>query len=272
MSARVTVLERSRVFLWPHRLFFLGYGLEADLHRHHAAQFCFSATGTLRVRTAAWGQWLRARGFLVAPDRSHQFESGEGLSALLLVDPETDEFAEAASLHPGAGPIVPLEPDPDALVELDRLLVVEDREHANTIARRLMGLDDDVDGVRPVDSRVRRAQHWLRDHLADRIRMTEVAEAAGVSESHLAHLFRAETGVPVRRFVLWLRLRRVIELALRGHSLTEAAHEAGFADSAHMSRTFRDTFGLPPSFLSTGTRELDAVFCDGVDEAQPRSA
>ncbi len=266
------MLERSRVFLWPHRLFFLGYGIEADLHRHHAAQFCFSATGTLRVRTVAWGQWLRARGFLVAPDRSHQFESGDGLAALILVDPETDEFADAAALHPGAGPIVPLEPDPDVLAELDRLLLVEDREQANVVARQLMGLDVDEGGLRPVDARVRRAQQWLRDNLGSRIRITEVAEVAGVSESHLAHLFRAETGVPVRRFVLWLRLRRVIELALRGHSLTEAAHEAGFADSAHMSRTFRDTFGLPPSFLSSGTREIDAVFCDGIDDATPQGA
>ncbi|BBY31562.1 hypothetical protein GCM10023114_33850 [Mycolicibacterium sediminis] len=35
-----------------------------------------------------------------------------------------------------------------------------------------------------------------------------------------------------------------------GDDLTTAAHTAGFADSAHLSRTCRDTFGLPPSLLS----------------------
>ena len=34
-----------------------------------------------------------------------------------------------------------------------------------------------------------------------------------------------------------------------GRSLTEAAHEAGFADSAHFSRTFRRMFGLPAAAL-----------------------
>ncbi|RIH93508.1 AraC family transcriptional regulator [Meiothermus granaticius] len=32
-----------------------------------------------------------------------------------------------------------------------------------------------------------------------------------------------------------------------GVSLTEAAHTAGFADSAHLSRVYRATFGLKPS-------------------------
>lgn len=31
--------------------------------------------------------------------------------------------------------------------------------------------------------------------------------------------------------------------------LTAAAHSAGFSDSAHLSRTFRDYFGVAPSFL-----------------------
>ena len=31
---------------------------------------------------------------------------------------------------------------------------------------------------------------------------------------------------------------------------TDAAHAAGFADSAHLTRTCRDMFGLPPSVMS----------------------
>jgi AraC family transcriptional regulator len=32
--------------------------------------------------------------------------------------------------------------------------------------------------------------------------------------------------------------------------LTQAAHAAGFADSAHFSRVFRRTFGLPATTLT----------------------
>lgn len=35
----------------------------------------------------------------------------------------------------------------------------------------------------------------------------------------------------------------------RGDNMTKAAHRAGFSDLAHMSRTFRSTFGVVPSEL-----------------------
>jgi AraC-like DNA-binding protein len=45
-----------------------------------------------------------------------------------------------------------------------------------------------------------------------------------------------------------------VEIYAAGASLTEAAHEAGFADSAHFSRTFRRTFGLPAASLRVNGR------------------
>lgn len=36
---------------------------------------------------------------------------------------------------------------------------------------------------------------------------------------------------------------------MQGETLADAAHAAGFADSAHLSRTARTMFGLPPSAM-----------------------
>ncbi|MEQ1646215.1 MAG: helix-turn-helix domain-containing protein, partial [Pyrinomonadaceae bacterium] len=55
--------------------------------------------------------------------------------------------------------------------------------------------------------------------------------------------------VPVRRYLLWLRLRDVLHLLASTGSLTEAAHSAGFSDSAHLSRTFRSALGIAPTDL-----------------------
>lgn len=63
----------------------------------------------------------------------------------------------------------------------------------------------------------------------------------------MAHLFRDELGLPFRPYVLWLRLMRAAELASQGLSLTDAAHGAGFCDSAHFSRVCRRMFGIAPS-------------------------
>ncbi|MCZ6478217.1 MAG: helix-turn-helix domain-containing protein, partial [Gemmatimonadetes bacterium] len=88
-----------------------------------------------------------------------------------------------------------------------------------------------------------------------RISAFELAERVRLSPSRLAVLFRRETGVAIRPFILWTRLQRAVESAGRGKSLTEAAHAAGFADSAHLARTFRRMFGTTLS-ASVGRLEI----------------
>ena len=57
----------------------------------------------------------------------------------------------------------------------------------------------------------------------------------------------------------WLRGDRfpeslMLEALAQGASLTAAAHDAGFTDSAHLTHTFRDHFGLAPTDLLAATR------------------
>ena len=51
-----------------------------------------------------------------------------------------------------------------------------------------------------------------------------------------------------------------LEMASSGLSLTEAAHAAAFSDSSHLTRVFRETFGLKPSAVF-GSRFVQARLC-----------
>lgn len=94
------------------------------------------------------------------------------------------------------------------------------------------------------DPRLARALHSLDQHLTGKVSAQALADAAHLSLSQLERLFTQQLGLPVRRLVLWRRLRVALHLALAGSSLTEAAHGAGFADSAHFSRTMKQLFGV----------------------------
>ena len=59
----------------------------------------------------------------------------------------------------------------------------------------------------------------------------------------------AQTGVSFRAYLLWARVELAIGRGMSGQSWTAAAHEARFADSAHLSRTCRRMFGIAPSML-----------------------
>jgi AraC-like DNA-binding protein len=72
---------------------------------------------------------------------------------------------------------------------------------------------------------------------------------ATLSPSRFRHLFVQQTGSSFRAYLLWLRINVAIEAAMRGASWTDAAHDAGFADSPHLSRTFRRMFGINPATL-----------------------
>jgi AraC-like DNA-binding protein len=100
-----------------------------------------------------------------------------------------------------------------------------------------------------MDPRVARATEWLRGALDGPVTLARTAAAVALSPGRFRHLFVAETGLTFRAYVLWLRLSRAVELVAARRPVTEAAHAAGFADAAHLSRTFRRTFGVAPAML-----------------------
>ena len=89
----------------------------------------------------------------------------------------------------------------------------------------------------------------MRDEPHRAHRLAELAEQAGLSASRFLHLFKSETGVPLRRYRIWNRMGAAVRACGEGSSLTEAAHAAGFASSAQFSSAFRDMFGMMPSDL-----------------------
>jgi AraC-like DNA-binding protein len=101
----------------------------------------------------------------------------------------------------------------------------------------------------PLSPAVAAALAYVDGALDARPTLTAAAAAAHLSPSRLTHVFTPEVGLPFKRYVLWRRLRRVVEEVAGGATLTWAAAAAGFSDSAHLSRTFHRAFGLPPSAL-----------------------
>lgn len=97
---------------------------------------------------------------------------------------------------------------------------------------------------RPLQPRLAKALLRMRQLDADALPAAEIAREAALSLSQLERLFTGELGLSVRRLVLWQRLRFALQLALSGYSLTDAGATAGFADSAHLSRSIRQHFGI----------------------------
>jgi AraC-like DNA-binding protein len=98
---------------------------------------------------------------------------------------------------------------------------------------------------------VLRVIRYLRQPNLDR-RSTSLAHLSTIAElspSRLMHVFTGSVGIPLRRYLSWLRIQRAAGAMAAGCSATEAAHVAGFADGSHLTRTFRRTLGMSPRDL-----------------------
>jgi AraC-like DNA-binding protein len=225
-----------------------GFG-DAHFHAHHAIQITISLSGALTMasRTAI----VQAPAIAVAADVRHRFEA-HGLLAFIFVEPESSAgralhqmlFAQAPLTAIDSDMLAPLVAPLHATFDLG-MSTGELLEAGRAMVERLAPAGP----ARLPDARIQRVIDHAAAHLDGSLGRAAIAAGVHLSPSRLRHLFVEQTGLPFKTYQLWLRLVRAIELYAEGNSLTEAAHQAGFADSAHFSRTFKRTFGLPATTL-----------------------
>ena len=97
---------------------------------------------------------------------------------------------------------------------------------------------------------VARAQAIVRQRAADGLTVTELAGAVAVSPEHLVRLFRRDLGTTPGAVLRAARLARALQLLTQtGLSVTEVAHQAGYASSQHLARSVREATGHTASEL-----------------------
>jgi len=97
-------------------------------------------------------------------------------------------------------------------------------------------------------ARVNRAIDHVTRHLADPLRLEDVAKVACFSPFHFHRIFRAIVGETLHDFVARLRIDRALFLLAHADppSFTEVALACGFGSSSDFSRCFRKRLGVSP--------------------------
>lgn len=92
-----------------------------------------------------------------------------------------------------------------------------------------------------------RAIEFVHAHFRERLRIPDVARAAGVHPAHLAETFRRIHKMPLGEYIRTLRVRWAADaLAHTEESISRIAFRAGFADQAHLTRVFKSQTGSTP--------------------------
>ncbi len=239
------------------RALFLGDRSETADHAHNAVEISIALDDAGIDVTTSQDNVRGAAGALVRADARHALSIPGPKVAVLYVEPLS---AAGVALTQVLGdrhvqPLPSVARHQRRLRELLSALSISAAD-AQTIVASVIAELAPVPKRPRIDRRIREAIELLRTRLDDPPSQAELATQVGMSASWFGHQFSRHVGVPMRRYLLWLRLRAALVSALKGASMTHAAHDAGFADAAHFSRTCHKMFGLAP----TAFAPVDAVF------------
>lgn len=252
-SRKRPVAGIGRVIGWPGGSLWIGRHLApVQDHAHHAIQISLAMEGSFRIQADGWPEARATRGMVVMPDRRHRFDGCGASVATLFVEPNS---ARGAALKARFAEFdIALLSDSEAR-EAVRYLHGQYTAAApnDLMAQFAQGAVCRIAGNPAMapseDPRITAALAWMHGRLTTPIRLEQVATAVHLSPSRFRHLFVTHTGTSLRAWLLWARMAHAVESAFQGRSWTEAAHEAGFADAAHLTRTCRRVFGLAPTML-----------------------
>lgn len=220
-------------------------------HAHHAIQIVITLGGTFQLWMG--DEELSAPYAAVAPDAPHSFDA-HGAYAILFVEPESPAGRSIIAATFAEGALRALPPAlftglASQLADLARAPPPSPTEMTRIGQALIDGLAGAAAREAPIDARIQAVVRWVAKDHDQALSLDMAAAIAGLSPSRLSHLFVEQTGLSFKTYLLWTRLTRAVALMSEGLSLTEIAHEAGFADSAHFSRTFRRMFGIAPANL-----------------------
>ena len=235
---------KPTVFIQTGVVMIYGYSVDAFPHCHHAIQIIWPQTDS----SCQLNGNIVSGGVIIDSQVMHQLQISAGW--ILLIEPKSDlgqqlsnnlagePFKNFSSclFHATTTPIQEsnlsqiLTPLFDELnLTGQPLLLNKSTVKDRRIQQLLTALDQCLLGecVKPTN--------W---------RAAEISQQLALSESRFLHLFRQELGVSWRPYLLWRRMNCAIQAMVNDTSATDAAHLSGFSDSAHLSRTFKSTFGM----------------------------
>lgn len=257
--------------------FFTGHAY--DPHRHDCYAIGYTLSGVQSfVYRGARANSVRGNVIVIHPDETHDGRAGAEPGfryRMLYLQPALvrDALEDEARSLPFVRNVLSrdrrlyeaLQP---AFSDMTRPLEDLEREQViATISDALLKLDPSARVATARDefyAHVGLARDYLEAGFRHTVTSAQLERVTGLDRYSMARAFRRHFGTSPYRYLTMRRLDQVRATLREGASLADAAFGAGFADQSHMTRQFKQAFGLSPGRW----RELDRPHA--ASEPKPR--
>ncbi|UXX78453.1 AraC family transcriptional regulator [Reichenbachiella carrageenanivorans] len=104
-----------------------------------------------------------------------------------------------------------------------------------------------VQQANDLDGRFGEVLRYINTNISDpaSLRITELADRFGISPTYFSEYFKKHAGLSLGEYITKSKLKLVETKILHTDlSLKEIAHQLRFTDSSHLSKTFKNTYGM----------------------------
>lgn len=243
-----------KLHIWPNQLLFIGaYKIPYREHQVVSDKLLISIQGEMKIALAD-GSQISTRTCLTkagATLNDQYIDAKNAIMAIYYLAPLTQDYSALESQMTKAYNGLHYDhPQDDLLIQ--QLLDI--RNESMSPEQAYLHLRDFIVPpqlhnvvLREFDPRIIDVVRRIRETVRDNLGVSEFAKEVHLSESRLDKLFKEQIGVPITKYRLRYRVFiGIVQLAL-GRSVTDAALAAGFASTAHFSKSFSAINGIPPS-------------------------
>ena len=257
----------SLLYLWDKRTLYLGPLFEPIRMKNGAGSIAFSLTGTFKVKGAGTSNFAECKSFLVPPGASFTVFTGDSIIANCMLDVMGLDYAVLFQQMRQQGNnqkkhiSFEIKDEQVYILKLQELYrnqyswkVAEDEiDQLLTPSRHLLRIR------RKIDPRVEKVVAYIKANITENVSIDLLAKEVNISAPHLVKIFKAQIGVPIRRYRLWHRLFVASAILAKSGNLTTAALSAGFSDAPHFLHTFRDVLGMRASLLLNQPNKISII-------------
>lgn len=249
---------RANLFMWPGLTFFLGPLQQLEFHAMGAVAINIGLYQPFYMKGLD-GMYQPYRFAIIPAGYRHDINAFDNIVACLIIEKNSIDFTQLRHKisRQKAGKVSELS---NEWLECFQTIYQERpaKSEIKQMLYRLLGVDEN-NMPNNMDPRIVSALETIRLNPDINLKQQTLATSVGLSSSRFRHLFHEQTDVSFRRYRMWRRVVSAMGTLHQVDNLTYAAMEAGFTDSAHFNRCFRDTLGVNPSlvFRSIDRFEVD---------------
>ncbi|MGL5149281.1 MAG: helix-turn-helix domain-containing protein [Clostridium sp.] len=217
--------------------------LEAEKHKHHMMQVFIAIEAGFDIKVL--GKKLSCNFLVVDSNVEHEFKCNDNLVFTMVIEATSNIAEEIKEKYIKDNDYYIFSEECFERVKEQCLNLLENNEKYNGFLEYFYDiLELKNNAFHSYDDRVVEILKVINECDCTDHSLERYSREVYLSQSRLAHLFKEQTGIPLKSYIVLHKLKKAYEFILKGDNITEASYKAGFSTPSHLAETNKKLTGM----------------------------